>query len=241
MPWRSPRPLFLFLIAALLVSVLPSRVLAQASSSSSTTAPKASRKVSHPDSRLDTGAVSAGVYRNKALGLSCKIPEAWVLRTEEMNARESLEDSSDSRSETATAADNVEKPDSRGRVLLAAFSRPPEARAEDVNSSIVIAAESVATYPGLKEAAQYFGPLTEVAKAQGFKVVEEPYEFAVGTKTLARADFQKEVGTRVMRQSTLVLLARGWAVSVTFIAGTEDEVEGLIDGLSFAPNGGAKK
>jgi hypothetical protein len=121
------------------------------------------------------------------------------------------------------------------RVLLAAFSRPPEARAEDVNASIVIVAESVAAYPGLKEAAQYFGPLTEVAKAQGFAVVNEPYEFLVGTKTLVRADFEKDVGTRVMRQATLVMLARGEAVSLTFIGGTEEEVEELVAGLSFQP------
>ena len=63
--------------------------------------------------------------------------------------------------------------------------------------------------------------------------MEEPYEFAVGTRTLARGDFQKDVGSRVMRQSTLVMLARGWAVSITFIGGTENEVEGLLAGLSF--------
>jgi hypothetical protein len=120
-----------------------------------------------------------------------------------------------------------------GRVLLAAFSRPPEARAEDVNSSILIAAESAAEYPGLKDAAQYFGPLTEIAKAQGFETDEEPYEFAIGTKTLVRSDFHKDVATRVMRQSTLVMLARGYAVSFTFIGGTEDEVEELVEGLSF--------
>ncbi|MFZ1156685.1 MAG: hypothetical protein WAO10_02815 [Candidatus Sulfotelmatobacter sp.] len=142
-----------------------------------------------------------------------------------MNARDAAEDSSDSARPAKT--------DSTGRVLMAAFSRPPEARGEDVNSSIVIAAESVATYPGLKEAAQYLGPLSEVPKAQGFTEVEEPYEFAVGTKTLAREDFQKDVGSRVMRQSTLVMLARGWAVSITFIGGTENEVEELIGGLSF--------
>jgi hypothetical protein len=118
-------------------------------------------------------------------------------------------------------------------VLLAAFSRPPEARAEDINSSILIAAESAAAYPGLKDAAQYFGPVTEVAQAQGFAVVEEPYEFEVGTKKVVRGDFQKDVGSRVMRQSTLVVLARGYAVSFTFIGGTEDEVEGLVGGLSF--------
>jgi hypothetical protein len=129
---------------------------AQSSSSSTSSSPaKAVRKPAASNSALDGGNVSGGVYRNKSLGLSCKIPEAWVLRTEEMNARDAVEDGSDSTGPAKTA--------SSGRVLLAAFSRPPEARAEDVNSSIVIAAESVGTYPGLKEAAQYFGPLSEVA------------------------------------------------------------------------------
>ena len=122
-----------------------------------------------------------------------------------------------------------------GRVLLAAFSRPPQARGEDVNSSILIAAENAAAYPGLKDAAQYLGPVTEIAEAQGFDVAEEPYEFEVGNRTLVRGDFEKDVGTRVMHQSTLVMLARGYAVSVTFIGGTGDEVEGLIGNLSFAP------
>jgi len=48
-----------------------------------------------------------------------------------------------------------------------------------------------------------------------------------------RGDFQKDVGARVMRQSTVVVLARGYAVSFTFIGGTEDEVEELVEGLSF--------
>jgi hypothetical protein len=210
-----------FVVAFALVTV-SAELFSQASSSSS----QHVRKVAPAaNSALDAGTVTNGVYRNKSLGLSCKIPAAWVLRTEEMNSRDTAEDGSD----TASPA----KTDSAGRVLLAAFSRPPEARAEDVNSSIVIAAESVATYPGLKEAAQYFGPLSEVAKAQGFTEVQEPYAFAVGTRTLAREDFQKDVGSRVMRQSTLVMLARGWAVSITFIGGTENEVEESIGGLSF--------
>ncbi len=120
------------------------------------------------------------------------------------------------------------------RVLLAAFSRPPGAQGEDVNASIVIAAESAASYPGLTEAVQYFEPLTEVAKAQGFVVDEEPYEIAMGAKTLVRSDFHKDVATRVMRQSTMVWLAHGYAISVTVIGGTEDEVEELVDGLTFS-------
>ena len=168
--------------------------------------------------------MNTGVYRNSAFGFACKIPAGWVLRTEEMNARES----------EGTDGDKLTADSSKsGRVLLAAFSRPPEARAEDVNASILIAAESAASYPGLKDAAQYFGPVTEVAKAQGFEVVEEPYEFVAGAKTVVRGDFRKDVGSRVMRQSTLVVMARGYAVSFMFIGGSEDEVEELVQGLSF--------
>ena len=193
------------------------------------------------------------MYHNPEFGFWCKIPAGWVLRTVEMNERE--EEGPAEASQTPTTPANPGSPkgeDNRpavdrtaeggcphtGCVLLAAFSRPPLASGEDINSSIVIAAESVVSYPGLTEAAHYFEPLTEVAKAQGFKVVEEPYEFTVGTKTLIRSDFQKDVASRMMRQSTLAMLARGYAVSFTFIGGTEDEVEELIAGLGFGVGGG---
>lgn len=175
---------------------------------------------------LDTGSVIKGVYHNPAFGFTCRIPEGWVLRTDEMNAQ------SDASKEDAT--NSTKNSQNAVRVLLAAFSRPPEAHGEDINSSILIAAESAAAYPGLKEAAQYFGPLGEVAKAQGLEMIQEPYEFEIGSKTLPRADFQKDVGSRVMLQSTLAMLARGYAVSFTFIGGTEDEIEELLGGLAFA-------
>jgi hypothetical protein len=179
------------------------------------------------------------------------------LRTEEMNAPDGDEDKAQAGDEKVVSNDDGAGSaegkrraalgrtagggcphNGCGRVLLAAFSRPPEARGEDVNSSILIAAESMAAYPGLKEAAQYFGPVSEVAKAQGFKVVNEPYDVSVGTKRLAREDFQKDIGSRVMRQSTLVMLARGYVVSFTFVGGTEEEVEELEQGLSFGMGGG---
>ena len=45
-----------------------------------------------------------------------------------------------------------------------------------------------------------------------------------------------------MRQSTLAMLSHGYAVSITVIAGTEDEVEDLIDGLDLrSANNAASK
>ena len=209
--------------------------LAQTSgTSSSADSAKPARNPPAAESALDPGTVTNNIYRNKTLALSCRIPLGWVLRTEEMNAPEPKQEEAQS-----TKADSAPAPASStaSRVLLAAFSRPPEARAEDVNSSVLIAAEPTASYPGLKDAAQYFGPLTEVAKAQGFSIDEDPYDFAVGTKNLVRGDFHKDVGTRVMRQSTLAMLSHGYAISITVIAGTDDDVEELIDGLSFTPTG----
>lgn len=193
-----------------------------ASSGSSSSVKHGGKSPAAVASRVDAGSISQGIYRNPTFAFSCKIPAGWVLRTEEMNA--APEGGAGAKASAGSA----------GRVLLAAFSRPPQAHGEDVNASILIAAESTAAYPGLKDPAQYFGPVSEVAKAQGFEVANEPYEFAVGAKALVREDFQRDVATRVMLQSTLVLLARGYAVSFTFIGGTEDEVEELIAGLSFA-------
>jgi hypothetical protein len=257
----SLRRLILFFLAGLLLSsVILSQAQSSSSPSSSSSSKRAGKPASGADSPLDAGTVDAGGYRNKGLGLSCRIPAGWVLRTEEMNAREEDESAAPTKdAETMPANSGSAAPTNPGRagldrtaeggcphtgcgkVLLAAFSRPPEATGEDVNSSILIAAESVSAYPGLKEAAQYFGPLTEVAKARGLAVVNEPYEFSVGTKTMVRADFQKNVGSRVMRQSTVVWLARGEAVSLTFIGGTQDEVEEFIAGVSFGVGGKAGK
>jgi hypothetical protein len=218
-----PRAILVLSIAAtsLLTPLIPT---AQAQST-----PAASSSAHHPhkpapaaENHLDPGSVTNGIYRNPSFGFTCKIPSAWVLRTDEMNTKEDAPIPASGKDSNASA-----------RVLLSAFSRPPQARAEDVNSSILIAAETAATYPGLKDAAQYFEPVSEIAKAQGFDLLSGPYEFPLGTKSLVRADFQKDVGTRVMLQSTMVLLSRGYLVSFTFIAGTEDELEDLIANLSF--------
>jgi hypothetical protein len=212
-------------LSLLALSVLALAVPAQDSSSSSATSSNSHKRPAARPVALQPGSISNGVYRNPMFGFTCKIPAGWVLRTDEMNQH------NDPASGDEKTAGNSSAP---GRVLLAAFSRPPLAHGEDVNSSILIAAESASAYPGLKDPAQYFGPIDEITKAQGFDVDEDPYEFAVGTKTVVRGDFEKDVGSRVMHQSTLVMLARGYAVSFTFIGGTEDEVEELIASLSFS-------
>src|ERR1700741_2934742 len=85
------------------------------------------------DSALDDGTIVNGVYHNKSLLLTCKIPDAWVLRTEEMNAREEGKEREENKEEgTEEKAQAIGQPSpassAGAKVLLAAFSRPPEAK-----------------------------------------------------------------------------------------------------------------
>jgi len=185
------------------------------------------------ESSLEPGSVINGTYRNKTLGLTCKIPEGWVLRTDVMNAEQNQNGGSASAAADTAKLAAANASSAGAKVLLAAFSRPPDAKGEEVNSSILIAAEPLAAYPGLQDPEQYFGPLSEVAVAQGFAEDGDPNEVAIGSQTLVRGDFHKDVGTRVMRQSTLVMLSHGYAVSITMIAGNDDAVEQLLNGLDF--------
>jgi hypothetical protein len=177
----------------------------------------AAQTAQHPPSKAaapDPGELSAGIYRNPSFGFTYKPPYGWVDRTPEMR-----EASTDPAKET---------------VLLGVFERPPEANGEGVNSGVVIAAESAASYPGLKSAAQYFGPLEEVTKAKGLTTVNPPYEFPVDGKPIVRADFVKQfAGGAGLHQSTLAWLAKGYVVSFTFIGDSDDEVLQLLDGLTF--------
>jgi len=176
--------------------------------------PQSATKSSSRTANLDPGSIRDNVYRNSAFGFSYKIPYGWVDRTQQMT-----EDASDP---------------AQSRLLLAVFERPPEASADSINAAIVITAESVAAYPGIKHAENYFGALTEVATKQGFKVDNEPYEFQVGTKRLVRGDFNKEGNKAAAYQSSLVVLDKGYVLSLTFLAATSDDVDELIRGLSFS-------
>jgi hypothetical protein len=166
----------------------------------------------------DAGALSDGVYRNPYFGFSCKLPYGWVDRTREMQ-----DDSPDASNDA-----------SKSLLLLAIFERPPEATGETINSAAVIAAERLSAYSSLKTAANYFGQITELTTAKGFHAENDPHDFSLGTTHLVRGDFSKTRGTLTMRQSSLVMVEKGYVISFTFIAGSEDEISELIEKLSFA-------
>ena len=163
----------------------------------------------------------AQLFRNTTFGFRYQIPYGWVDRTEAMK--------------TEAMKEGVEA--GKAELLLATFEHPTEATGDNINSAVIIASESTASYPGFRNAEDYVGPLTEVATAKGFKPDGEPYVLEVESRQLLRVDFIKTVSDKLslsMRQCTLVMLSKGQIVSFTFIAGSEDELDDLMDGLHFS-------
>jgi hypothetical protein len=167
------------------------------------------------------------LYRNTTFAFRYQIPYGWVDRTKEMREQEAT-GKSDAKEKTSSAG--------KGEVLLAVFERPPEAAGDSINSAVVIAAENAAAYPGLKKAEDYLGPLTELTTSKGFKVEGDPSIVDIDARQLVRADFTKPLNDKLtMRQATLILLTHSQVVSFTFIGGSEDELENLMDNLHFGP------
>lgn len=178
---------------------------------------QAQHKPAHTESRGTKPANQSDdpqLFRNSAFGFRYQIPYGWVDRTKDMQGGNEA---------------------GKAEVLLAVFEHPPQATGNAVNSAVLVASESTASYPGLKRAEDYVGPLTELATAKGFKADGEPYALEVESRQLIRADFVKTLNDKLtMHQSTLILLAKDQIVSFTFIAGSEDELDELMDGLHFA-------
>src|SRR5215469_15525563 len=194
------------------ISLLPC-VPAQNVSTGTSSSSKSKQKTEQHAKSATPAASEEGVYRSAVFGFAYHVRYGWVDRTEAMQPEEN--------------------DPSKSRLLLAAFEHPPEVTGEGVNSAVIVTVESAASYPGLKTAADYMGPLTELTTAKGFKTAQEPYEFLVGGQTLVRADFIKDLGKVTMCQSSLVKLHKASVVLFTFIGGSEDEVDELIEKLGF--------
>ncbi len=210
---RAPIRFFSCLVCV--VFIVPSIQAQQANLSASSASSKPSAAKSQAP---DLGEVTDGAYRNRFFGFTLKLPYGWVDRTSDMRQQD---------------ADAAPADASKSTVLLATFQRPPDAAGDTVNSAIVIAAESVASYPGLKDPSQYFGPIGEIAQAKEMTAINQPYDFPIDGMPIVRQDFSKKLHGVTMVQSSMAMLQKGYAVSFTFVAGSLDDITQSLDDLRF--------
>jgi hypothetical protein len=205
----------------------------------------------HPSLARNTlqscGPLSNRVLKCLKFGFTYTIPFGWVDRTQQIedssaNAPNASGEAKDHTKVSAQGAPDwhlANRDERTGKApvsetLLAVFERPPDAPGKTINSAVVIVAESQVSYPAVKSAADYFGPLSDIAEQHGLKAEGEPYAFPIGGKRLVREDFTGERGKTPLSQSSLVAIEHGEIVSFTFLAASKEEVEQLINRLTFS-------
>ena len=171
------------------------------------------------------GPVADQLFKCPKFGFTVRVPFGWVHRTDDMQGKtESVPDGS--------VGQTAEQ--SGSQLLLAIFERPPEVVGNTINSAIVISTEPLASYPGIKSAADYFSQISDTAREHGFSVASEPYHFLVGSRRLIRGDFSRQLDKLTMWQSSLVMIENHSIVAFTFIAGSDEEIDDLLEQLSFS-------
>jgi len=175
----------------------------------------------------DCDPMTGQVLRCPQLGFFYRVPFGWVDRTKEMQ-QSATEDPAPSE----TAAD-PKRNDPTGKTLLAVFERPPGIPGDEINSAVIIAVEDRAAYAQVKTAADYFGPLADVAEGRGVKLQGTPYSFDSGTRQVVRGDFAGGDEKMPIRQTSLVSLEKGYILSFTFLASSDDEIDSLLQNLTF--------
>jgi hypothetical protein len=181
----------------------------------------------------DCGGLVGQTLRCTRLGYTYKVPFGWVDRTAQMQQAAVNQQPAPESPASTTSPEHRPAAATTGRVLLAVFEHPPEVGGGIVDPGVLIAAERAAEYPKVKTAADYFGPLADLAEQRGLKMEDGPYMFSVGAKRLVRGDFSGGTEKAPVRQSSLVVLEKGYIVSFTFVSGSDDEIDALIDNLTF--------
>ena len=183
---------------------------------------------------LECGALAGQELRCPQLGFTYRVPFGWVDRTEEMQPTSAETHSDVPRAdESQQKREQTTSPAGGGKTLLAVFQRPPEASSATINSAVIIAAEPASEYPKVKTAADYFGPLAEIAEQRGLKMDGDPYSFSIGIKQLVRGDFTAGSDKKVVHQTSLVTIEKGYILSFTFVSSSDEEIDDLISALGF--------
>ena len=167
------------------------------------------------------------------LGFTYKVPFGWVDRTDDMNQRITADTPQDPASANPDDKRQTSPNTTPSKTLLAVFERPPGTEGENINSAVIIAVEERSLYPQITTAADYFGPLSDIAEKRSLKMDGDPYWFAVGGKRVARADFRSGGEKSSVQQTSLVVLEKSYILSFTFLAGSGDEIDQLAANLTF--------
>ncbi|HET6976119.1 MAG TPA: hypothetical protein VFI24_07345 [Pyrinomonadaceae bacterium] len=171
------------------------------------------------------GKIIDGVYYNKFFNFAFTYPKDWIVPDEATNER-----IRDRANEEATRKGNLAA--MKDAYLLLTVSRHPLGTPNiAVNPGVLMAAEKVAHLPGAT-AKEYLLGLRSIKQREGAQAtLNEPVEFRIAGFQFFRDDFSREVRGVTMKQSVFVLIKKGYALVINFIADDQKLLEEMTESM----------
>ena len=193
---------FLFLIAILLLGLVPPVSTAQQSSSPA------------------DASVSGGVYTNRYFGFSLSYPKDWVVHGEATNERIKEIGKERATSTGAMSAASSAVVLRNTYQLLTTFQYPMGAAVE-VNPGFLVVAERVSHAPAIVTGRDYLNHVRPLMIKTGVAPVNEPVELTLGGRKFFRQDFRMDVVGTSISQTIILTVTQGFALA--FILSGKDE------------------
>jgi hypothetical protein len=186
---------------------------------------------------FDPGAFSRDVYTNNFFGFRYQAPRGWTAHGEETNKEIMAVGKSLVDQNTPTGKVIADRSSERTHQLLTLFQYPlgtPEVE----NQLVQILAEDVRFAPGIRNGKEYLLNVKRVLKAMKTspEFDDEPKEVTYGGQKMYRADITTKLPTKVVYQSVIATVSKGYAISFAFTSFSAEGRNNLVktlDSLQF--------
>ena len=199
-------------------------------------APKES-KLQDDSTAFDPGAFSQDVYTNHFWGFRYEAPHGWTAHGDEtkkeiMAVGKSLVDQ-----KTLTGKVVANRSDERTHQLLTLFQYPLGTPGVE-NQSVQLLAEDVRFAPGIRSGREYLLNVGQVLRAMKTspEFDEKPKEVTYGGQTMYRMDITMKLPTKVIYQSMIATVLKGYGIAFAFTSYSpegRDKLVKTLDSLQF--------
>jgi thiol-disulfide isomerase/thioredoxin len=184
-----------------------------------------------PPSGIEVASISAGIYKNEALGLTYELPKNWIAA--KVEATHALNERTAAAAKASILQQHPEMVDSL-RLMLPTVVLYASSKGEGDGQHMSVPCLRIVATPSRLDSLRMdaFRQITEsMARAQNMKLIAEANKYEVNGHEFARADFERGAGDRKAYEAYVQTLAGDYMLTIEIYATSADELQRASESL----------
>ena len=185
-----------------------------------------------PVSGIEAASLTAGIYKNEALGMTYELPKNWIAA--KVETTHALNERTRAAAKASILQQHPEMVDSLRGMMTPTILLYASRKGEGDGQRMSVPCLRMMALPSRLEALRMdaFQQLTEsMGRAQGMKVIAEAKQYEVNGHAFARADFERGAGDRKAYQAYVQTLAGDYMLTIEIYAGSVEELQRATESL----------